>query len=118
MEKDYFELNENKDRLLEEKITELLELCKIYDLPAFFTIAVKNTASETVYHSAVNGVGSHNRKLANDQIRKHILISNGFEILKQDEENLLVPPRDKKRVHVKVSHKEDDADAGNSNNLE
>lgn len=63
----------------------LLEICQIYRLPMFISVAVANSESGTEYDRIIYTAQSHQMRLTNDEIRKHMLISAGFEA---------VPPRD------------------------
>lgn len=67
------------------KVREIMELAQIHNLPFFFTMAVGETETDTIYIKELFSPQINNLKLKNDTIRKHELIEAGFEP---------VPPRD------------------------
>lgn len=69
-----------------EKILKgLLEVCQIYHTPMFATIVVDNSDSETIYNNIVYSAQSHQERLYDDKILKHMLVANGFECIPPDE---------------------------------
>lgn len=80
-----FSLNENERELLEEKMKELLRVCQILKIPMFACAAIENNKEGTVYNNITYGGLAHNVYLTDDQIQRHILVSNKFRV---------VPPRD------------------------
>lgn len=107
MEKVTYELSQEEQNMIEDILLKLKEICQMLKVPMFATIAVANDENGTTYNSVVNGAGSHNMQLTNDQIRNHILIANEFEIIQRDEKTMIVPPKDKKKMKVKSSRKEE-----------
>lgn len=85
-----YNLTEKERDALDKKMRELLELCQIYHTPMFFSVAVKNTLTETEYMNITFDGTPNKIPLTDDQIRHHILIaSNGFvAIPKRDSINL------------------------------
>ena len=63
---------------IEEKIKELLELCQINRIPMFLSVALQNDKNGTKYKNIMYSAKVHDIRLTDDQIEKHILISNGF----------------------------------------
>jgi len=80
-----FSLSDDELAELESLCVQLLEFCHIHELPMFFTAAVKGNNDVTEYKRITYGPDSHNINLKDNQIRKHILVADGFEV---------VPPRD------------------------
>lgn len=74
-----FELSKGAQREVTKIMNQLLEFCQINKVPMFCTVAVKSTEEETEYVNTVYGSKSHVIHLADDQIRRHMLIANGFE---------------------------------------
>lgn len=70
---------------VEDAMKKLLEVCQIYRLPMFASVAVANSENGTEYDRIIYTAQSHKMCLKNDEIRKHMLISAGFAA---------VPPRD------------------------
>lgn len=111
MERLNFELSNNDLKKVEAALLKLKETCQMLNVPMFATVAVENNDEKTIYNSIVNGAGSHDMKLTNDQIRKHILIANQFEIIKDDTgEASIVPPKDKKRLRMSSTNKTEKID--------
>lgn len=106
MEKVNYKLKDSDWKKVESALLKLKETCHMLSIPMFATVAVENNDEGTVYNSIVNGAGSHGIKLANDQIRKHVLIANQFEIIKDDADEVsIVPPKDKKRIRMTSTNK-------------
>lgn len=74
-----FKLDKKGIKDLSEAMDNLLEVCQIYQLPMFCTVAVANDDNDTEYRNITYNSKSHVINLKNDNIRKHILISNGFD---------------------------------------
>lgn len=70
---------------VKEKIDEVLELCQLYRIPMFVTIAEEDNADGTKYYNRMYSAKAHGIQLADDKIEKHVLIASGFSA---------VPPRD------------------------
>ena len=76
---DDFKLTTTEKKELEKILDELLLFCQIHKTPMFCTVAVKNNEKETEYSNITYGTASHVIPLTQDNIRKHILIANGFD---------------------------------------
>lgn len=74
---------------IENKLKELLELCQVYKTPMFATVAIKNDENETQYNNITFGTSSNYIRLTDDQIKKHILIANGFCAVPKRDSNIL-----------------------------
>lgn len=85
-----YNLTEKERDALDKKMRELLELCQIYHTPMFFSVAVRNSVTETEYMNITFDGNPNKITLSDDQIRQHILIaSNEFvAIPKRDSVNL------------------------------
>ena len=85
-----YNLTEKERDALDKKMRELLELCQIYHTPMFFSVAVRNSVTETEYMNITFDGNPNKIILSDDQIRQHILIaSNEFvAIPKRDSVNL------------------------------
>lgn len=75
-------MQENVKELFEEKAQELMELSRIYKVPMFFSFV---DIEAEKYHNRVYSAAANGIHLTDDQIEKHILISNGFQA---------IPPRE------------------------
>ena len=73
-----YSLEKEVRKEIQKKITELLELCQIYKVPMYVSVAIENNESETKYKNTMYSAKVHDIRLRDDQIEKHILISNGF----------------------------------------
>lgn len=71
---------------IEQKAMELTEVCKTYGVAAFMTFCVKDDGTQTEYKNFVNGSVSNGFKFADDRLRRHINVANGFETVPPDEE--------------------------------
>ncbi len=76
---DVIKLDKTVLKDLDTALNSLLELCQIYHLPMFATVAVCNDDEKTEYKNIVYNPKSHAVNLTDDKIRKHILVSNGFD---------------------------------------
>ena len=69
----------------EEKIRPMLEqinqMCVINGIPFFAACAVKDDGTSTTYRNVLNSAHNTGTKLADDQIKKHINVANGFETI-------------------------------------
>lgn len=70
---------------LDSAMSRLLQVCQEYRLPMFVSVAVANTPKKTEYVRQVYTAQSHDLKLTDDEIRRHVLISRGFDV---------IPPRE------------------------
>lgn len=73
----FYDLNGQQRQKIDSKLRELLEICQIERVPMFATCAVKNDAGSTEYANVVYSAQSHDMRLTNDRIRKHMLIASG-----------------------------------------
>jgi hypothetical protein len=73
-----YEADKEQKKEIEEKIKELLELCQINRIPMFLSVALQNDKNGTKYKNIMYSAKVHDIRLTDDQIEKHILISNGF----------------------------------------
>lgn len=73
-------LSEAERELIDQKLAELKEVCSVLQVPMFATVVVANDESGTKYLRSVRAAQSHATVLYRDEIRKHILISNDFEV--------------------------------------
>lgn len=80
-----FDLSEQARQELELRLNALLQVCQIYHVPMFASVATKNSDEGTEYRNIVYSAQAHDMKLQEDHIRKYILIADGFEP---------VPPRE------------------------
>lgn len=64
---------------IQKKAEEINELCKSLGIVSFMSFAVKDDEKETEYKNYVYGSASNKIRLANDQIRGHINVANGFQ---------------------------------------
>ena len=74
-----FELSKSSQKELSGLMDKLLEFCQMNKVPMFCSVAVKNNEEVTEYMNTTYGSKSHIINLTDDQIRKHILVSNGFD---------------------------------------
>lgn len=86
-----YRITEEERAELTEIYRALLEFCQIHRLPMFASIAVANDENGTEYMSNIYTAQSHGRVLYDDVIRKHLLITNGFEP---------VPPRERLSITI------------------
>ena len=63
---------------IEEKVTELIQLCNKERLPMFLAIAVKNSEEGTEYVNELFSSVSNNIYLKEDYIPHFVNITNGF----------------------------------------
>ena len=63
---------------IEEKVTELIQLCNRERLPMFLAIAVKNDEEGTEYVKEMFSSASNNIYLKEDYIPRFINVTNGF----------------------------------------
>lgn len=82
-------MTENAKLDIKKKINELMELCQMYHAPLYTSVVFENTEDTTEYYTQVFSAKAHGIELADDQIEKHILISNGFEAVPKREYNEL-----------------------------
>ena len=75
--------------VITKKMNELLELCQIYKLPMFVSVAIENNSENTVYKNCMFGGRVHEIILSDDQIQNHILVANGFKAVPPREEIIM-----------------------------
>lgn len=63
------------------KLKLLKETAQMYNVPMYASVVVSNTDEDTKYQRAVNSAQSHAIYLTKDEIRKHMLVANGFDVL-------------------------------------
>ena len=74
---------------ISKKMNELLELCQIYRVPMFTSVALENDATHTKYKNIMFGGVVHGINLKEDHIQNHILIANGFKAVPPREEIMM-----------------------------
>ena len=74
-----FTLPQNKVQEIRGMMDELLQYCRMHRIPMYCTFAVSNSEDETVYERATYSATGNGIRLKDDQIRKHMLVANGFE---------------------------------------
>jgi len=74
-----YNLSKTEREIVAAKLQDLLNTCRIYQLPMFASVAVSNSKEKTEYMNTIYGSNSHDVILANDHIKKHSLIANNFE---------------------------------------
>ena len=89
-----FTVSEEIVEQLKGKMKDILSICQIYRIPCYMSFVTSDNKNGTDYTNVVYGTKCNNIRLKDDQIEKHILISNGFaavpkrEVLELDMENL------------------------------
>lgn len=78
-------------KIAEKKLNELFLHCQAYNIPMFGTIAVSDTGETTYYINSAFSAAGHLINLKDDQIRKHMLVANGFEVVPAREKAVAVP---------------------------
>ena len=91
MKDNYYTLDHAQKEQIESRLRDLLEVCQLYGVPVYATAAIENNEEDTVYNRIIYSAQAHQMKLTNDQIRKHMLVANGFEV---------VAPRDKLSIDM------------------
>lgn len=74
-----FDKTEDFTQKIEPIIKELVKICKFYEVPLYVTACTKSDSTSTTYRNFHVSTAINNHNLKDDQIRKHILISNGFD---------------------------------------
>ncbi len=69
---------------IKKKAEELNELCKTLGVASFMTFCVKDDGVNTTYQNYIYGSASNKIKLVDDQICRHVNVSNGFTTLPPD----------------------------------
>ena len=80
-----YSLTTEQKAVIEERLGALLEVCQIYDVPMFATVAISNSETSTEYNNIIYSAKAHNLDLTDDKIARHILVADNFRV---------VPPRD------------------------
>lgn len=73
-----FELSKDEIEQIDNKLFELEEICRIYNVPFFVCVATKNTEDDTEYKNIINSATANYIPLKRDLIRQHELIAAGF----------------------------------------
>ena len=76
---------------VENKLQDVLLLCQIYRIPFFATVATEDDGVHTTYQNYVHSVGANNISVSDDEIRKHILVANGFTPVPRREPQVFSP---------------------------
>ena len=63
---------------VQKKVEEINELCKTFGIVSFMSFCIKDNGKKTEYKNYICGSTSNGIKLADNQIRGHINVSNGF----------------------------------------
>ena len=69
------------DNEIKKKKKKVLLLCEKAKIPVFMTFAVTNEKGETTYINEMLSAGFEGVVLYDDQIAKHALVYNGFEVV-------------------------------------
>lgn len=77
---DYSASEEYKSEI-HDLVVKVLLLCDQYKIPVFMTFAVENGLSGTRYMNEMLSPEMEGRVLTDDQIAKHALVMNGFEVV-------------------------------------
>lgn len=87
MEKNtYYELPQQQAKELDQKMKEILELCQVNHIPCFISCATANREDGTEYRNIIYTAQSHDMKLTDDRIRKHMLVATGeFDVVPKRE---------------------------------
>lgn len=64
---------------IQKKADELNDLCKSLGIVSFMSFAVKDDGKTTDYKNYIYGSASNRITLADDQIRGHVNVANGFQ---------------------------------------
>lgn len=78
-------LKEDQKKEILEIIEQLQLACQQYRVPMFVSIVTGEVNGQTFYQNRMFSAMGHGINLSDDQIRKHILVADGFAV---------VPPRD------------------------
>lgn len=65
----------------EPLLQELLKVCKFYEIPLFITACPKSECAKTWYRNYHVSTTINHQILQDDQIRKHLLVANGFDVI-------------------------------------
>lgn len=84
-------INKDVKEELNIHIRAIQEIAQIHELPFFFTMAVADNEEKTEYRKELLTAQICRKKLANDLIRKHMLVEGGFEP---------IPPRESLTVNM------------------
>lgn len=76
-----FDKTKEFENKIEPMIRELIKTCKFYEVPLFVTACTKSEKEKTSYRNFHVSTAINNQNLTDDQIRKHILIANGFDAI-------------------------------------
>lgn len=76
-----------KIEIVEKKLQDVLSICQIYRIPFFATFAASDSEWKNYAYSAT----ANNIPLSDDQIRRHMLVANGFEVVPKREQKAFIP---------------------------
>lgn len=79
--RDEIKLTKTEKEKISKAATDFSLLCQGMHLPFYLTVAVGNGDGKTEYMNKVSTAQSHGRHLADDQITRHMLVSNGFAVV-------------------------------------
>lgn len=65
----------------EPLLQELVKVCKFYEIPLFITACPESECAKTWYRNYHVSTTINHQILQDDQIRKHILVANGFDVI-------------------------------------
>lgn len=74
-----FSVDSGQMKEVDAALKNLLNLCRLYQLPMFATVAVSNSNDGTKYASTIYEARAHDVELKEDLVRKHMLVAKGFE---------------------------------------
>ena len=74
-----YKVDKQGQKEIEGRLKALLEVCQIYHVPMFASVAIENSEKNTTYNNIVYSAQAHQVFLKNDTIRRYMLIANGFE---------------------------------------
>lgn len=71
---------------IQKKAEEINELCKTFGIVSFMSFCIKDNDKKTEYKNYICGSTSNGVHLADDQIRGHVNVANGFLTVPQTQE--------------------------------
>ena len=74
-----FDKTRDFEEYVEPLMKEAIRQAKIHDIPLFANTCIKSEKDKTIYKNYHVSTVLNHYELYDDQIRKHILICNGFE---------------------------------------
>ncbi|MST67431.1 hypothetical protein FYJ57_12060 [Lachnospiraceae bacterium BSM-380-WT-5A] len=76
-----FDKSKEFETKAEPLLQELLKVCKFYEIPLFITVCPKSEPEKTWYYNDHVSTVINHQKLFDDQIKKHILVADGFDVI-------------------------------------